>query len=105
MRGTTSRLAVAALLGVVTLSLCAPAQAQLVHRKPDGTVLINPLLCLTDYQVRQSIAAHGFSNISLNVPIEDHVQARATRGNTVYLIDFNRCTGSIEGVKRLRPLR
>ena len=82
-----------------------PAEAQLVHRNSDGTLSINPILCLTDYQVRQAIAARGFSNIFLNAPVEAHIQARATRGRTVYLIDFNRCSGRFVGVRPLRAAR
>jgi hypothetical protein len=61
--------------------------------------------CMTDYQVRQRIADYGYSHIYLNVANGRHIQARATRGRWVYLIDFNRCTGRIEDVDRLRRAR
>lgn len=64
-----------------------------------------PVMCLTDYQVRQRIAAEGFTNIYLNAPIDRHIQVRATQGRWVYLIDYNRCRAQIEGIKRLRPAR
>ena len=64
-----------------------------------------PVVCLTDYQVRQRIAAAGFTNIYLNAPINRHIQVRATQGKWVYLIDYNRCRGEIAGIQRLRPAR
>ncbi|AKR55758.1 hypothetical protein XM25_08090 [Devosia sp. H5989] len=63
---------------------------------------IAPVLCLTDYQVRQRVAAEGFTNIFLNAPIDRHIQVRATKGKWVYLIDYNRCRGEIVSAKRLR---
>ncbi|HTJ58042.1 MAG TPA: hypothetical protein VL418_10815 [Devosiaceae bacterium] len=94
---------VAASTTLCLLQFAIPAEAQF-RRNSQGQVLINPLLCYTDRQVRQAIAAQGFTNIFLNAPIEDVIRARATRGNTVYLIDFDRCgaTGII-GVAPLRP--
>ena len=58
--------------------------------------------CLTDYQTRQRIAQYGYRNIYLNVANGEYIQARASRGSRTYLIDFNRCTGRIEGTTRLR---
>lgn len=59
--------------------------------------------CLTDYQVRQAVADRGYTNIYLNVMTDKHVQVRATRDGWVYLLDFNYCTGRIEGRTQLRP--
>jgi hypothetical protein len=81
-----------------------PAAAQLIRRH-HGQLLLDPLLCQTNYQVRQAIAARGFTNIYLNAPIESQIQVRATRGNTVYLIDYNRCFGHIDSISPLRPAR
>ena len=87
----------------LALSAAIPAQAGfLVHRNSDGVVSMDPLLCLTDYQVRQAIARRGYTNIKLNAPIESQIQVKASRGNAVYLIDFNRCFGRIDGVQRIR---
>jgi hypothetical protein len=61
--------------------------------------------CLTDYQVRQRIAQYGYRNVRLNVANGPYIQAKATRGSRTYLIDFNRCTGRIEGATRLRTPR
>jgi hypothetical protein len=104
MQSPSLKLASAAIavLAIGLLSGTLPADAQLVHRNNDGTVFINPLLCLSDYQVRQAIAAQGFTSIYLNAPIENHIRARATKGKTVYMIDFNRCGGGIVGVAPLR---
>lgn len=58
--------------------------------------------CLTDYQVRQRVAQYGYRNIRLNVANGEYIQVKATRGSRTYLLDFNRCTGRIEGATRLR---
>ena len=57
-----------------------PSEAQLVQRHNDGSISINPLLCFTDYQVRQAVAAQGFSDIKLNQPLESHQRVHASRG-------------------------
>jgi hypothetical protein len=67
-----------------------------------GPGLIDPLLCQTDYEIRRSIAEKGFTNIYLNSPIETHIRVRATKGKTVYLIDYNYCFPEIVSVTPLR---
>ncbi len=62
------------------------------------------ITCLNDYQVRQAVAARGYDNIALNVEMDKHIQVRATREGWVWLLDFNICTGRIEGRERLRPV-
>lgn len=89
----------AAVLGTSAL----PASAQLIRRGNDGTLHIDPMLCQTDYQVRQAVAAAGFRNIALNAPVNSHIRVRATRGHTVYLIDYEYCLGG--GIVGIRPLR
>ncbi|RUT32904.1 hypothetical protein EMQ25_07155 [Arsenicitalea aurantiaca] len=59
--------------------------------------------CLTDYQIRQRIAARGYSNIYLNVARRPYIQVRATEGRWVYLIEFDFCRDEIVGRERLRP--
>jgi hypothetical protein len=100
MRATKSVLAMTVL--TLTLFAALPANAALFQRHSDGSVSIDPLLCLTNYQVRQAVAARGFTHIFLNAPIETQIQVKATRGGTVYLIDFDRCAGQIDGIQRLR---
>ena len=104
----TFRWSRAVMLGAVVATICGavagPAEAQLIRRSRDGnTLLIDPIRCQTDYQVRQAIAAQGFTHIFLNAPIEDRIRARATRGKTVYQIDYNRCRGRFIDVQPLRP--
>lgn len=86
-----------------SLLLPGPAAAQLIRRGNDGTLHIDKLLCQTDYQIRRAVAAAGFRNIALNAPIESHIQVRATKGNTVYLIDYEYCLGG--GIVSVTPLR
>lgn len=61
------------------------------------------IICLSDSQIRQAVANRGYSDISLNVPNEKHVQVRASKDGWVYLLDFNYCSGRIEDRQRLRP--
>ena len=102
MRISLKSMACVAALGLA-LGSTLPANAALFQRHSDGSFTIDPLLCMTDYQVRQAVAAEGFTHILLNAPIETQIQVKATRGRTVYLIDFNRCAGHIDGIQRLRP--
>lgn len=95
------KLFIVGLVATLALGLAAPAEAQLVHRNSQGQLLFNPLLCLTDYQVRQQIAAAGYGNIKLNAPIESQIQVKATRGGHTWLIDFNRCLNRIDSVTGL----
>jgi hypothetical protein len=59
-------------------------------------------ICLTDSQIRRSIANRGYSQISLNIPNHKRIQVRATKGGTVYLLKFNFCTDRIEDRTALR---
>lgn len=59
--------------------------------------------CYNDHQVRQAVARQGYSDIALNVEMDKHIQVRAVRNGWVWLLDFNICTGRIEGRERLRP--
>jgi hypothetical protein len=61
------------------------------------------IICLSDSQIRAAVADRGYSDISLNVPNEKHIQVRATKDGWVYLLDFNYCSGRIEDRERLRP--
>ncbi|WDR03423.1 hypothetical protein PSQ19_04720 [Devosia algicola] len=60
-------------------------------------------MCLTDRQIRNEIAARGYSAIALNVPNNKRIQVRASQAGWVYLLNFNFCTNQIEGRTRLRP--
>ncbi|MET3925286.1 hypothetical protein [Devosia sp. 2618] len=60
------------------------------------------IMCLTDLQIRTTVASLGYTNIFLNVPNKKHIQVRATRDGWVYLLDFNFCTGQIDGSQELR---
>jgi hypothetical protein len=90
-------------LAICLALIALPANAALFQRHSDGSFNIDPLLCMTDYQVRQAVARQGFTHIFLNAPIETQIQVKATKGKTVYLIDLNRCGGEIDGVQRLGP--
>jgi hypothetical protein len=96
-----------ALALVLTLSV-APSYAQnfgiFFGDEPSDLFPRRPglAMCMTDRQIRDAVADEGYDNIALNAPNEDHVQVRATRDGAVYLLDFNACTGRIEGERRLR---
>lgn len=63
------------------------------------------ITCMTDRQIRDAVADRGYTDIALNVPDNKHVEVRATRNDWVYLLDFNYCSGRIEGRTQLRPAR
>lgn len=62
-------------------------------------------ICFSDHQIREAIARRGYTQISLNVPNEGRIQVRATRGNWVYLIDYDYCRDWVRGTQRLRPAK
>ncbi|WDR05682.1 hypothetical protein PSQ90_15705 [Devosia rhodophyticola] len=59
-------------------------------------------MCLTDRQIRDEIAARGYSAVALNVPNDKRIQVRAVKDGWIYLLNFNFCTNQIEGRTRLR---
>ena len=84
-----------------------PAQAQIpgfgVYFGDEETDFFpDRITCMTDRQVRDDIAARGYSDIALNVPNDGRIEVRATRDGIVYLLDFNFCSGRIVGVTQLR---
>lgn len=96
-------LAAAALAAAATVS---PASAQLFHRNREGGGLsFDPLMCQTDYQIRQTFAAQGYTHITLSAPVQSVIRVRASKGNRLYLIDYNYCLGQIDGVTPLAAAR
>ncbi len=63
------------------------------------------LLCANEFQVRQLIGRRGYTDISLNARQGRYIQARATRGAWVYLIQYDRCSKAIVDTTRLRRAR
>ena len=102
-----NRIAAAAVTALVlATSLAAPAQAQafgIFFGDERSDFVPEFAICLNDNQIRNSIADLGYTDISLNVPNDKHIQVRATQGGDVYLLDFNYCTGRIEEARYLRP--
>ncbi len=103
------RLATMAMLALVLGSgLASPAQAQrfgLFFGDERTDFHHERVMCLTDYQVRQAVADLGYRDIYLNVFNRKHVEVRATKGDWVYLLDFNYCSAQVESRTRLRPAR
>lgn len=86
--------------------LAMPAQAQsfgIFFGDEESDFVPERMTCMGDYQVRQAVAARGYTDIYLNVMNDKHVEVRATRDGWVYLLDFNYCTGRIEDRTQLRP--
>lgn len=98
----------AGVLGLVLAAATVPAQAASVQFHfgvGDGFGFRRPLVCieLTDRQIRNAVAAQGYTNIYLNVRNERRIQVRATKGKWVYLLKVTTCTGAILDRDRLRP--
>jgi hypothetical protein len=91
---------------ILASGLAAPAQAQkfgiFFGDEPSDFFAPERIICLSDRQIRETVAGLGYSNIALNVPNDSHIQVRASKGGWVYLLDFNYCSGRIEGRQRLR---
>jgi hypothetical protein len=88
-------------------TVVSPAQAQLSFgfgfEFDDEDNAVFPRLCiLTDRGLRDAIEDAGYEDIFLNVPNDDLVQARARRGEWIYLLRVNACTGEIVDRERLR---
>jgi hypothetical protein len=91
----------------VAFAVVSPAQAQLSFgfgfEFDDEDNSVFPRLCiLTDRGLRDAIEDAGYEDIFLNVPNDDLVQARARRGEWIYLLRVNACTGEIVDRERLR---
>jgi len=82
-----------------------PAQAQFFHDYGSGEFYDGPFrLCLgMNSLIRRAIERQGYTNIYLNVEHDQRIEARATQGKWVYLLEVNACSGRILERKRLRP--
>lgn len=71
----------------------------------DGLTVNRPyrLCLLSDRALRNAIQAQGYRKVFLNVENDNRIQARATRGDWVYLLTVNACTGRVLDRERLRP--
>ena len=101
----TASILKAGALGLVLASAAMPAQAVQFHFGiGDGFGFRRPSICveLTDRQLRNAVAAQGYSNIYLNVRNDRRIQVRATRGDWVYLLRVSTCSGAILERDRLR---
>ena len=82
-----------------------PAQAQFSPDFGAGEFYDGPFrLCLgMNSLIRRAISRQGYTNIFLNVEHDQRIEARATQGKWVYLLEVNSCSGRILERKRLRP--
>ena len=104
----TTRRWMLGMVAVAMLGVSIPAQAQSFnfgfHFGDERTDFFpQRAICMTDRQIRNSIADRGYTNIYLNVPHEQRIQVRATRDGWVYLLDFDFCRDRIKGASQLRP--
>lgn len=82
-----------------------PAQAQFSPDYGSGEFYDGPFrLCLgMNSLLRRAIERQGYTNIYLNVEHDQRIEARATQGKWVYLLEVNSCSGRVLERKRLRP--
>ncbi len=82
-----------------------PAQAQFSPNFGSGEFYDGPYrLCLgMNSLIRRAIERQGYTNIYLNVEHDQRIEARATQGKWVYLLEVNACSGRVLERKRLRP--
>lgn len=97
-------LLVATALGASSLA-ATPSTAQFWPDWGDGEFYDGPYrLCLmTNSAIRRAISRQGYTDIYLNVENDQRIQARATKGNWVYILLVNSCSGRVLDRKRLRP--
>lgn len=98
----TRILAVVLSLSAVGIAAAPPAVAQTFSFSYGNRAPLR-LCLLSDYQLRQAIAAQGYKRIYLNVANNNRIQVRATKGRWVYLLTVNSCTGRILDRERYRP--
>lgn len=105
MTTSWTRAAVVALTLGATAMAAVPATAQFFPDFGEGEFYDGPMrLCLmTNSGIRRAIQRQGYTNVYLNVQNERRIQARATMGKWVYLLDVNACSGRILDRERLRP--
>jgi hypothetical protein len=104
----TKSFAIAVMAVLLGATSVAPVHAQstsfgIFFGDEEADFFPHRLTCMGDHQIRQAVAGRGYTNIYLNVMNDGHVEVRATRDGWVYLLDFNYCTGRIEGRQKLRP--
>lgn len=82
-----------------------PVQAQFSSDFGAGEFYDGPYrLCLgMNSLIRRAIARQGYTNIFINVEHDQRIEARATQGKWVYLLEVNACSGRVLERKRLRP--
>ena len=82
-----------------------PAQAQFRPDFGSGEFYDGPFrLCLgMNSLIRRAIERQGYTNVYLNVEHDQRIEARATQGKWVYLLEVNACSGRVLDRKRLRP--
>lgn len=52
-------------------------------------------ICMIDRQIREAIAARGYSDIALNVRGDRRIEVRATQDGRVFLLEFDFCNNTI----------
>lgn len=108
MTGRTGKILAAAavtLLAMMPLSAVAQGTMRFGFHFGDewGDFPNTRITCLTNSEIRRSVAARGYSNIYLNVPNDGRIEVRASYDGWVYLIDFDYCRDRIVEARPLRP--
>ena len=96
---------IALALGAGTVATALPVQAQgfsFSFGFGNDNGRFGTTVCLTEFQLRRAIRDQGYSNVALNVENDNRIKARATRGEWVYQLLVNACTGRILDRERLR---
>jgi hypothetical protein len=107
------KVASAAMLAVALIAgalVATPAQAQsgfgfgfsFGDDDDDDFFFNRCLIRLSDRALRNAIEDQGYEDVYLNAPRGRYIQSRATRGDWVYLLEVDRCTGDIVDRERLR---
>ncbi len=62
-------------------------------------------VCLTDRQIINGLRDHGYRDVELTRELRgDRVEVEARYGRSWYVLEVDRCTGSVQVIERVRPL-
>jgi hypothetical protein len=108
LAGLAKAAIVALALGAGSIAGTAPAQAQGFGfsfgfgNNDDDYHFDRFRVCLTESQLRRSVENRGYDDVRLNVEMDNRIHIRATRGEWIYQLTANACSGRILERERLR---
>jgi hypothetical protein len=86
----------------LTLGLSAGDTDQPAHANEDNA----GTRCLTNREVRRGVENKGYERVEITDELpQERVAVHGTRGNWLYAMDVDKCTGAVERVERVRRVQ